>query len=98
MWDRIEINVGEVRPNSTINATFHFSGDISNLITKPSCGCATDRWDSDKQMLYVKVHVGAIPQHLKQQGHWALFKTISTSFTTAGNNHAQQLIIKALVK
>ena len=97
MWDRMLIDMGEVKENSTLAFSFTHAGLISNVNLTPSCGCAMVRWCTDSNSVIGNVDVGGFPKHLRQAGvkEFLFIKTVTASYTKNGENKNDILIIKA---
>ena len=97
MWDRMSIDMGEVRDNSSLAFTFTHAGLISNVNLTPSCGCTIVKWIPSTNTIVGNVDVGIFPKHLKQSGskEFLFIKTITVSYTENNENKNDILIIKA---
>lgn len=97
MWDRMSIDMGEVRDNSTLAFSFRHAGLISDVKLQPSCGCTIAKWIPDTNTIIGNVDVGIFPKHLRQNGtkEFLFIKTITVSYTENYQNKNDILIIKA---
>lgn len=98
MWDRLEINVGNIKENSTIAVAFKYQGNGQDFQFKPSCGCASTTFNAKDNILTVSVRVDKIPIHLKMKGSYDLFKTVSVTYIENNVEKNDLLIIKGTVK
>lgn len=97
MWDRLVVDMGNVRENSSLAFSFIHTGGISETQVKPSCGCTDVKWIENTNTLTGYVNVGRFPAHLKQQGlkEFNFMKTITVTYTENGNRKSDILMIKA---
>lgn len=98
MWDRQEIDAGIIKENSTLAVSFRYYGAAPDMTFRASCGCTSVTWNPVTGMVSATVNVSNIPKHLKNQGQFALFKTITATYTVNGETKNDLLIIKGIVK
>lgn len=98
MWDRQEIDAGIIRENSTLAVSFRYYGEAPEMTFRASCGCTSVNWNPVTGTVSATVNVSNIPKHLRNQGQYMLFKTITATYTMNGETKNDLLIIKGIVK
>jgi hypothetical protein len=77
VWDKTEINIGNILEGSTPEVEFRYKGDLAINDIVVSCGCLTPVFDKETGILKVKFKSGKVPVHLRYKGEMVVNKTVN---------------------
>lgn len=95
-WIHDVIDKGEIKPNKKIYAIFESLPNMKSIKSiRVSCKCIKAEYNYKYRDLHVKISVGEIPYHLKEQGFQEVIKFVTVIYEDDTN---EVLKIKYTIK
>ena len=76
MWDKLEINLGDILENSVHKLKFTHLEPLKIVEMIASCGCTTPVYDIKTGDVNVTYKAGKVPKHLRYKGSFITFKEV----------------------